>query len=115
MMLGVFQAACNPPAYSILADYFHPKYRTTANSIYSLGIYIGGALSSLTVLIITGVGWRWMFILVGIIGMGAGVIGFVFIKEPKRGNFDPKKPDNFVAVKKPSPLVQFLASAKEIF
>jgi MFS family permease len=57
IFLGVFQAACNPPAYSIMADYFHPSYRGTANSIYSLGIYLGGALSSFTIVIITGTGW----------------------------------------------------------
>jgi MFS family permease len=103
-MVGVFQAACNPPAYSIMADYFHPKFRTRANSIYSLGIYIGGALSSLTGLIISGVGWRWSFAILGIVGGAAGLLGFIFVQEPERNFFDPKKPADAPKVVKPPPL-----------
>ena len=114
-LLGVFQAACNPPAYSIMADNFHPTYRTRANSIYSLGIYIGGALSSLTGLMITGLGWRWALAIVGMVGVGASILGFLFIREPERGFFDAKKPADAPKVEKPPPLTQFLNAAKEIF
>jgi predicted MFS family arabinose efflux permease len=62
-----------------MADYFHPKVRTKATSIYSLGIYLGGALSSITGLMISGVGWRTSFLIVGCIGVGAGVLGLIFI------------------------------------
>ncbi len=78
-LVGVFQAACNPPAYGIIADYFHPKVRTRATSIYSLGIYLGGALSSITGLMITGTGWRTSFLIIGCIGVGAGVVGLFVI------------------------------------
>lgn len=90
ILLGIFESACNPPAYSLIADYFHPNQRAFANSIYSLGIYIGGALSSLTLLFITGLGWRWTYLLVGFIGGGAGILGIIFIMEPERGRFNPK-------------------------
>lgn len=91
IMLGVFQAACNPAAYSIMADYFPPSHRGTANSVYSLGIYLGGALSSLTGVIITGTGWQWTYRIIGIIGLVAGVLGFIFVMEPKRGGYEAKK------------------------
>ena len=52
-LLGLFESAFNPCAYSIIADYFHPSNRGTANSILNLGIYLGGALSSLSTLIIS--------------------------------------------------------------
>eukprot|EP00347_Sterkiella_histriomuscorum_P013234 403365495 len=127
--LGIFQAACNPPAYSIMADYFHPQYRTTANSIYSLGIYLGGALSSLAILIITGAGWRWMFRIIGFIGLGAGAVGFIFIREPERNYFENlKKKQQSIqnpslltsqsiqpAKPKANPLALFLRACKEIF
>lgn len=109
--LGVFQSACNPPAYSIMSDYFHPQYRTTATSIYSFGIYIGGALSSVSGVMITGVGWRWTFAIMGIIGIIAGVLGLLLIKEPVRGTFDAPKKADAPAVVKPSPLIQFLRAA----
>ena len=54
--LGLFQSAMGSSAYSLIADYFPPEKRTFANSIYSLGIYIGQSLSSLTIILINGVG-----------------------------------------------------------
>ena len=56
LCLGLFQSGCGAPAYSLIADYFPPERRTFANSIYNLGIYIGQSLSSLTILLISGVG-----------------------------------------------------------
>lgn len=95
----------------MIADYFRPEKRATANSIYTLGIYIGGALSSLTIVIITGVGWRWAFAIIGYLGMFAGILCLVFVKEPERGAFELTK-TNF----KPqtSPLKKFLSAAAEI-
>jgi len=87
-----------------MADNFHPTYRTRANSIYSLGIYIGGALSSLTGLMISGIGWRWAFAIVGIVGGAAGLLGLLFIREPERGYFDVKKAADTPKVEKPPPL-----------
>lgn len=98
-----------------MSDYFHPQYRTTATSIYSFGIYLGGALSSVSGIMITGFGWRWTFGIMGIIGMVAGVLGLLLIKEPERGTFDaPKKLDG-PAVIKPSPLTQFVRACTEMF
>jgi predicted MFS family arabinose efflux permease len=62
--------------------------RTRANSIYSLGIYIGGGLSALTTIIIGGVGWRVTFLIVGIVGGAFGIICLFFVFEPKRGVYD---------------------------
>lgn len=45
MGVGVGEAALSPAAYSIIADYFPPKRRATAISVYSMGIYIGSGLA----------------------------------------------------------------------
>lgn len=82
LFLGVFESICSPVAYSIIADYFAPETRTTANAVYSLGIYIGGGLSSLSLILITSVGWRWSFIIVGIIGVAVGTLSLIVVKEP---------------------------------
>ena len=50
--LGLFESVFNPCAYSIISDFFHPRYRTTANAVFSLGIFFGGALSSISLNII---------------------------------------------------------------
>lgn len=91
-LLGVFEAAFAPCAYGIISDYFHPQYRTTANSLYNGAIYLGGALSSLATIMIESLGWRGTYMLIGGVGIGAGVLGLIVILEPKRGRFDaPKK------------------------
>ena len=89
--LGVFESVFNPCAYSIISDLFAPSYRTTANSIFNLGIYFGGALASISTLMITSYGWRAAYEIIGYIGIGMGIIGFIFVKEPSRGKFDAKK------------------------
>src|SRR5215211_5283997 len=45
MGVGVGEAALSPAAYSMITDYFPPKRRATAISIYSTGIYIGSGLA----------------------------------------------------------------------
>jgi MFS family permease len=90
IFLGIFESACSPPAYSLIADYFPTDYRTTANAVYSLGIYIGGGLSSLSLILITSVGWRWTFIIVAICGVGSGAVLLIFVREPKRGGMENK-------------------------
>ncbi len=45
MGVGVGEAALSPAAYSLITDYFPPKRRATAISIYSMGIYIGSGLA----------------------------------------------------------------------
>ena len=58
--VGVGEAACSPPAHSLLADYFPPERRATAFSVYNCGTSVGilfgmvagGWISELF-------GWRW--------------------------------------------------------
>ena len=90
-MIGIFESVFNPCAYGIISDYFHPSSRTTANSIYNLGVYLGGALSSITIILITSLGWRLTYVFIGIGGIAIGIATLIFVLEPKRGKFDPPK------------------------
>lgn len=45
MGVGVGEAALTPSAYSIIADYFHPKRLGFALGIYGMGVYIGAGLA----------------------------------------------------------------------
>lgn len=40
-----------PAAYTMISDLFPVSIRGTANSIYSSGVYLGGALASLSLLL----------------------------------------------------------------
>ena len=86
--VGVGEAACSPPAHSLLADYFPPERRATALAIYSMGIYvgilfgflIGGYMSQYF-------GWRQAFLVVGLPGLVLAVLVRFTVREPPRMHF----------------------------
>lgn len=96
--VGVGEAGGSPPAHSIISDLFPPKQRATALSVYSMGInfgvligfVIGGYVNDL-------LGWRWVFVVVGLPGiLMAFVVRYTLI-EPPRGysenvTHDPETP-----------------------
>lgn len=60
-MLGGIESACNPASYALIADYFPPEYRSTANAIETSGSYVGGGLCGICVILIKKYGWRSMY------------------------------------------------------
>lgn len=96
--VGVGEATASPSAYSLISDYFPPRLRATALSIYSAGIYVGGGCS----LFIGGmivqawnraypgggpfglVGWQAAFLAVGIPGLVLA-LWVATLREPIRG------------------------------
>ena len=89
-LLGFFDSAFNPCAYSLISDLFHPNYRTTANAIFICGVYVGEALSSLTLHTIEAYGWRASYVGTACIGITVGIFTIIIIREPKRFVFDSK-------------------------
>ena len=94
--VGVGEAGGSPPAHSIISDYYEPKKRATALSIYSTGVYIGIGLG----FIIGGViaknyGWRTALLSLGIPGILYAVLVYFTVKEPIKG-----LTDNNVSTKK---------------
>ena len=115
--VSVGEAGCTPPAQSLIADYFVPKSRATAVSIYALGVPLGGMFAAVFAGFIVGNldgpslaalfeawGWNWMlglldwqavegwrvaFILVGIPGIILAFVVKLTIQEPPRGYTDP--------------------------
>jgi MFS family permease len=101
--VGIGEAAASPAAYSMISDWFPKEKRATALSIYSSGLYIGGALS----LPIGGfvlsrwnlaypdpataplglVGWQAAFLAVGVPGLFLA-LWVLTLREPQRGASD---------------------------
>jgi MFS family permease len=87
--VGVGEAGGSPPAHAMISDYFPPKKRSTALSIYSTGIYFG----VLTGFLLGGylnqqLGWRTAFFVVGIPGVIFSLLFYISVKEPRRGATD---------------------------
>jgi MFS family permease len=87
--VGVGEAGGSPPSHSILSDYFPKEQRSTALSIYSLGIPFGQMLAFLAGgWVLQNFGWRNAFFLVGIPGILLAIVLKMTVKEPVRGAQD---------------------------
>jgi len=88
--VGVGEAGCNPSAYSIISDYFEPNRRATAQSIYSLGVYLGQFIGFITAgYVAHEYGWRAAFYVVGIPGILMAILVKTTLREPPRGFSEP--------------------------
>jgi len=92
-LLGFFCSFLNPCAYSIISDYFDPSTRTFYNSIFNTQVYIGGALASISTLMINAWGWRLTYEIIGYIGFLSAFLMILFVWNPPRGRFDEVKVD----------------------
>jgi predicted MFS family arabinose efflux permease len=85
--VGVGEAACVPPAHSLLSDYFPPERRATALAVFSMGVHVGVAFGFLLGgWIAEYFGWRRAFFAVGIPGIVLAVLVRLTIREPERGH-----------------------------
>jgi MFS family permease len=87
--VGIGEAGGTPPATSILADKFPPSKRPMALTIFALGACLGAWLgSSVAGSVADKGGWRAAFLALGIPGMVVGLIVWLTVREPQRGQLD---------------------------
>ena len=102
--VAVGEAGCNPAAYSLIGDYFEPRRRATALSIFQMGGYIGSFLGLLLGGWVGQVyGWRAAFLIVGLPGIAVGLLLKFTLRELPRGFSDPVR-----AAVEPPPVAQVL-------
>lgn len=81
--MGLACAASTPLAYTLLRDSIPATQSSLANSIYGSGIYVGGALSSLSILFDNQLGWRNTLIIIAIYGfVSAGIANLALSSNP---------------------------------
>ncbi|MDE2447977.1 MAG: MFS transporter [Gammaproteobacteria bacterium] len=87
--VGVGEAGGTPGANSMLSDYFPPAQRPMALQAFSLGAPIGAWIGSQVAgAIAYRLGWRAMFLALGIPGIVIGALVLLTIREPARGCLD---------------------------
>lgn len=85
--VGVGEAGCSPPSHSLISDYYEPKKRASALSIYSFGIPLGTMFGAVAGgWLATEFSWRVAFVIVGLPGIILALIVKLVIKEPPRGH-----------------------------
>lgn len=101
--VGIGEASASPAAYSMISDHFPKQKRATALSIYSSGLYIGGALSLPLGGLVSSrwkaawphaaeaplglAGWQAAFLTVGVPGLLLA-LWVLTLREPRRGASD---------------------------
>ncbi|HEY4039721.1 MAG TPA: MFS transporter [Burkholderiaceae bacterium] len=101
--VGIGEAGGTPGANSILSDYFSAPMRPMALAVFSLGAPAGAWLAAQfaghvadgkgwaahMAALLAGIhGWRAVFIVLGAPGIVAGLLIFLTVREPRRGQLD---------------------------
>lgn len=88
--VGLGEAGCGPASHSLLTDYFAPRKRTMALSVYGTGVQFGILIGSIAGgWIVQHHGWRTALLLVGLPGLGLALLVRMTVPEPPRGGRDP--------------------------
>ncbi|MET3666341.1 MFS transporter [Caulobacter sp. 1776] len=85
--VGVGEAGCSPASHSLISDYYEPKKRASALSIYSFGIPLGTMFGAVAGgWLAQEFSWRVAFVIVGLPGLILAAIVKLVVKEPPRGH-----------------------------
>ena len=82
-IVGASQAFYNPAAYTLLADIFPERLIARVNGIFTSGIYIGGGLASLSIILDGHIGWRDTLVVIGGSGLIAILAVLLLVREPR--------------------------------
>ncbi len=86
--VGVGEAGGNPPAISILTNYFQSHELSRAMGVFSVGAVLGPVIGFVAGgLLAEAYGWRWTFIILGLPGVLLGVLIYLTVREPDRSQF----------------------------
>ncbi len=82
-VLGVTESPAYPTAVRVTSNWFHVRDRGVPTGVFNMGSNLGIAIGPplLTALMLLA-GWRWMFIIMGIIGIGASALWFRLYRDP---------------------------------
>lgn len=85
VLLGIGEAPNFPTGGRVVRDWFNPRTRGTATGIFNCASYVGTGVAAplLTFLMLT-LGWRWMFAIMGILGILVAVLWGAFYRDPSQ-------------------------------
>jgi ACS family hexuronate transporter-like MFS transporter len=85
IFLGVTEAGNFPAAIKVTAEWFPKKERALATGIFNSGSNIGAIIAPLTVPFIAEKwGWKWAFIITGLIGFIWLILWFIYYEVPAK-------------------------------
>lgn len=85
LLLGMGEAPVQPTNAKVVSEWFPPKERAFASSIYDTGQQLGTALSvPVITAIIAGLGWRFAFVVTGVVGLTWIALWLWVYRPPRR-------------------------------
>ena len=89
IFMGLACAFCTPSAYTLIRDLVSKERASLANSLYGSGVYLGGGLSSLSILLDGRIGWRGTLEVIAAFGLVAAATAATFLpSDPNIGAAD---------------------------
>jgi sugar phosphate permease len=83
VLLGVGEAPLFPTCARVTRDWFHPRERGLATGIWNSSSTLGTAIGApLLTFLMLSVGWRWMFMIMGITGIILGLLSYQVYRNP---------------------------------
>jgi predicted MFS family arabinose efflux permease len=92
ILVGVGEAGGTPPSQSLVSDYFPPRSRALALTIYSIGASLGSMIGAISGAISEHWGWRAAFFVLGLPGAALALLILGTVREPARGRLDAPQP-----------------------
>jgi sugar phosphate permease len=92
LLLGIGEAPQFPSAGRVVRDWFAVRDRGFATGIFNSASTFGTGLAApvLTALMLA-FGWRWMFIVMGVLGLAISVVWFLLYREPAQVGLTPEE------------------------
>ncbi len=83
ILLGIGEAPQFPTGGRVVRDWFNARDRGGASGIFNSASTLGTGLAApiLTTLMLL-FGWRWMFITMGLLGIGAAIVWYALYRDP---------------------------------
>ena len=88
LLLGIGESPLVATAVLAIRDWFNPQNRGLASGIWNSGGPLGSAIGvPLLTALMLAFGWRWMFIIMGLVGLVVAAIWFTFYRNPSEVPF----------------------------
>jgi MFS family permease len=85
LLLGIGEAPQFPSAGRVVRDWFAVRHRGLATGIFNGSSTLGTGLAApVPTALMLMFGWRWMFIIMGLLGLLAGALWYLLYREPSQ-------------------------------
>jgi sugar phosphate permease len=89
-LLGIGEAPTLPSSTKVVRRWYPPRNRGTPVGIFTGANHLGQAIAApFLTLLMVGLGWRWMFIIMGLAGFVSALAWFVFYRDPADAGLAP--------------------------